>query len=101
MTAPWSAGDTTPALAGTCMDGDDPVDLVTGVTAVNIHLRKPDGTTIDRAASSHQADGTWTMTWTDGDLVAGVYDCEVEVTYSAGGVQTFPAASFEVRRQIA
>ena len=48
--------------------------------------------------------GTWRYTWEAGELVAGTWAVEVQVTYSGGGVQTFPAdrpAYFSVRAQLA
>ena len=48
--------------------------------------------------------GTWRYTWQTGELVAGTWAVELQVTYSGGGVQTFPAdrpAYFSVRNQIA
>ena len=48
--------------------------------------------------------GTWRYTWEAGELVAGTWAVELQVTYSGGGVQTFPAdrpAYFSVRNQTA
>lgn len=48
--------------------------------------------------------GTWRYTWEAGELVAGTWAVELQVTYSGGGVQTFPAdrpAYFSVRAQLA
>ena len=43
-------------------------------------------------------------TWQTGELVAGTWAVELQVTYSGGKVQTFPAdrpAYFSVRAQLA
>jgi len=48
--------------------------------------------------------GTWRYTWQTGELVVGTWAVELQVTYSGGKVQTFPAdrpAYFSVRAQLA
>ena len=65
----------------------------------------PDKTVITRAGVIVDgASGTWRYTWQTGELVAGTWAVELQVTYSGGKVQTFPAdrpAYFSVRAQIA
>ena len=97
------AGDTAPDLTGTCTSGTTPANL-TGAT-LELHLTMPDKTVITRAGVIVDgAAGTWRYTWQTGELVAGTWAVELQVTYSGGGVQTFPAsrpAYFSVRSQIA
>ena len=96
-------GDTAPDLTGTCSSGTTPANL-TGAT-LELHLTRPDKTVITRAGVVVDgAAGTWRYTWQTGELVAGTWAVELQVTYSGGGLQTFPAdrpAYFSVRNQIA
>lgn len=96
-------GDTAPALAGTCLSGTTPADL-TGAS-LRLNLRQPSGTVITRTATLDDASsGAWSYAWQAGELVAGTWAVEVEVTYADATVQTFPAerpAYFKVRPQLA
>ena len=96
-------GDTAPDLTGTCTSAGSPANL-TGAT-LELHLTRPDKTVITRAGVVVDgASGTWRYTWQTGELAAGTWAVELQVTYSGGGVQTFPAdrpAYFSVRNQIA
>ena len=96
-------GDTAPDLTGTCTSGATPANL-TGAT-LELHLTRPDKTVITRAGVIVDgAAGTWRYTWQTGELVAGTWAVELQVTYSGGQVQTFPAdrpAYFSVRAQLA
>lgn len=97
MTVMFVTGDTAPALTGKCN-----ASLV-GAT-VRVNLRKPDGTTITRAATiTDAATGTWSMAWQAGDLaMVGAWFVEAQVTYSDQTVQTFGGPEFfEVREQVA
>ena len=97
------AGDLAPDLTGTCSSGTTPANL-TGAT-LELHLTRPDKTVITRAGIIVDgASGTWRYEWQAGELVAGRWEVEVQVTYSNGKPQTFPAdrpARFIVRAQIA
>ena len=97
------AGDTAPDLTGTCSSGTTPANL-TGAT-LELHFTRPDKTTLTGIpAIVDPLAGTWRYTWETGELVAGTWAVELQVTYSGGGVQTFPAdrpAYFSVRNQIA
>lgn len=92
----FTTGDTAPALTGT-VNAD-----LTGAT-VEVHLRKPDGTTVTKpAAIIDAATGAWSYSWALGDLTAaGVWECEAQVTYSGGTVQTFGPQRFVVQDQLA
>lgn len=102
----WKVGDTEPDLSGIALDAATGVDL-TGAT-LNVHIRKPDATVINRPVTADDQTlnpGGWSMPWQTGDLdTAGRYAVELEVTWSAGRVQTFPGdgnASFTVTAQLA
>ena len=97
-------GDTAPDLTGTCSSGTTPANL-TGAT-LELHLKPPGSAAVlTRAATVVDgAAGTWRYAWQTGELVVGTWAVELQVTYSGGGVQTFPASRpeyFTVRKQIA
>lgn len=85
----------------TRLNGDVNADA-TGAT-VTLHFRKPDGTTVNKAASwVSAAAGTWTYDVLAGDFdKAGVWWVEAEVTFSNSEVQTFGPNRFAVVEQIA
>ena len=92
----FTAGDTAPALTGTVNA------TLTGAT-VEAHLRKPDGTTLTKPATvTDAATGAWSYSWAVGDLqTPGVWEVEVQVTFSDATVQTFGPQRFVVAPQIA
>ena len=97
-------GDTAPDLTGTCTSGTTPANL-TGA-ALELHMQPPNGAAIlTRTATIVDGTaGTWRYTWQTGELVVGTWAVELQVTYSGGKVQTFPAdrpAYFSVRAQLA
>ena len=97
-------GDTAPDLTGTCSSGTTPANL-TGAT-LELHLKPPGSAAVltRTGVIVDGASGTWRYTWQTGELVAGTWAVELQVTYSGGKVQTFPAdrpAYFSVRNQIA
>lgn len=104
MTAGWTAGDLEPSLMGTTLNGTTPVDL-TAATTVVAHIRRPDGTIINRAVTlgnQTTAPGTWSLPWVTGDLASpGGYSVEVEVMWPGSRPQTFGSASFQTARQLA
>ena len=92
----FTTGDTAPALTGTVNAN------LTGA-AVELHLRKPDGTTLTKTAQvTDPATGAWSYAWQVGDLdAAGVWEVEAQVTYSDATVQTFGPQRFVVVPEIA
>lgn len=104
----FTVGDLEPPLTGTALDGTTPVDL-TAADSLAVHIRRPDGTTIERApvADPDQGGsgaGRWTLTWQSGDLPSrGLYHVELQVTWPGSRPQTFAGAAsyFQVRDQIA
>jgi hypothetical protein len=88
-------GDTAPGFRAQCRNGSDPANL-TGATA-RLLLRGDS----DLIAASFPltvepgTDGWVSRDWQAGDLATvGTRRGEVEVTYSAGGRQTFPGAGY-------
>ena len=94
----YTQGDTGPDLPLTLHS--TPETPLTGATAV-VHVRRPGGTTLIKAGPDVAfvaADRLAVVTWAAGDLnVPGVYEVEVQVTYSSGQIQTFAGATFSVR----
>jgi len=97
--ATFTVGDTLPPLTGTCTSS---AGVVNGTGAACVaHISRPDGTILSRAATV-SATGTFSVTWQAGDLIVpGNHAIEVEVTFSAGAVQTFGPVTFYVQPQIA
>lgn len=97
-------GDTAPTLSGVVTSGTTPASLVGA--AVVLQLRKPDRTVVTPAPAATVTDaaaGAWSYTWATGELIAGTWEVEVQVTYAGGAVQTFPTeapARFVVRSEI-
>ena len=79
-----TVGDTT------SLTGSVNADL-TGATGVEVHLKRPDASVIEREADVVDAvEGDWTFDLIVGDLdQAGTYRIEVKVTFSNGEQQTF------------
>jgi hypothetical protein len=95
--------DTYPPLTGTVTDANGNVPLGTP-TEVKVIAKHSSGTPIKEfvadvvnpaATLPNDANcGKWTYEWVVGDTAdAGEYSVEVQVTWSAGVVQTFPADS--------
>jgi len=102
LITPYTVGDTAPALTGT-------VSANLTSTTIEVHIRRPDGTTISRAGTITAVGppGGWSLTLQSGDLsVAGLYTVEVQVTFSGGAIQTFAyddagsSNTFTVRDQL-
>ena len=101
----WKTGDLEPDLAGTFTDNGVATSLATAVTVPRVHVKRPDGTVIDRAVTlGNQTTnpGTWSMAWVALDLSgAGTYEVELEIAWETGRTQTTPTVSFYVAAQIA
>ena len=87
--------DTAPDLEGICRDGNgSPVDL-TGATVV-FHMRLAPAGTVKvtsgvMGAVGNAVRGRQRYTWTASDTdTAGLYEGEVQVTFTNGKVRTFP-----------
>ena len=95
-------GDTAPTLSGVVTSGTTPASLVGA--AVVLQFRKPDRAgQVSFATVTDAAAGAWSYTWATGELIAGTWEVEVQVTYAGGAVQTFPTeapARFVVRSEI-
>lgn len=83
--------DTYPPAEATLKSNGTAVDL-TGAS-VRFHMLGQDGTVVVDAAATIEvaASGEVSYAWQAADTdEAGIYKCEWEVTYSGGGIQTFP-----------
>jgi hypothetical protein len=91
MTDKIKRGDLLPTWSATLLDGVTPIDLTTATTVRVLGVMN--GTLlIDREATSTNSVGRVTMDWIAGDTdLAGTIYFEVEVTWTGGGIQTFPA----------
>ena len=97
----WHAGDTDPALTGAATDAGVAVDLTPAASCM-VHVQHPDGTLISRAPTvTVGTSGAWSLPWLATELIEGVYNVELEVTWSAGHIQTFGPVSFRVDPQLA
>ena len=97
----WHAGDTDPALTGQATDAGAAVDLTPAASCV-VHIKRSDGRVISQAPTvAAGTTGAWSLQWQADDLIEGAYSVELEVTWSAGHVQTFGPVSFRVDPQIA
>lgn len=89
--------DTRPIFRTTVLDGADIVPL-NAVSQVLLIIDRPDPhplLTLAMTIESPPEDGIVSYTWVNGDLpVVGVYKFEVEVTWTNGSKQTFPAATY-------
>lgn len=98
MAITMKAGDTAPAVRATLFDANNnPVDL-TGATVKFVMATKvaPRTVAVDAAAALGIATaGEVVYEWVVGDTAtAGSFDCEFEVTYLSGEVQTFPTSGY-------
>ncbi len=88
-------GDTKPSFRAQCLDGTTGVD-VTSSSAIRLLI----GGLAPKALALTKEAGTagWVgRTWASGDLPdEGAYRIEVEVTWSDGQVQTFPANGYAI-----
>lgn len=93
MTFYIKQNDTRPNIAATLIDGDGSVASLDGSTVV-FKMRKvgETSTTVNSSAVvTNASGGVVTYTWSASDTATvGSYQGEFEVTYSGGGVQTFP-----------
>jgi len=97
MTFYIKQNDTRPAITATLIDGDGSLAALTGATVV-FKMRKVGGTavTVNSSATVTSVDNAEvTYTWSASDTsTVGSYEGEFEVTYSSGGVQTFPNSGY-------
>jgi len=89
--------DTLPAIRAILKDSSGAVVNLTNAT-VRFHMRNTSNSNIkvDSAATVvDAAGGVVDYEWTSADTdVAGQYEIEFEVTFSGGGIQTFPNDSY-------
>lgn len=85
--------DTLPEIAGTCADSEGNIPNLAGASVRFIMTNKADGVkVIDRPAVIVDVPTAEVkFSWQPGDTdTPGTYKGEYEVTYSGGGVETFP-----------
>lgn len=89
----YYTGDNSPDLTGSVNAN------LAGVSGVELHIRKPDGVVLTKAATvTDAATGAWSITWGGSDLsVAGIWTVEAQVTFSGAKVQTFGPERFVVQ----
>jgi hypothetical protein len=92
-------GDLTPTFRAQCLDDTTPVDLAPA-TSVKFIMRIRNNPTPKVTAVATKEDQTtargWVhYTWVPGDTdTVGDYRAEIEVTWSDGKLQTFPAGTY-------
>lgn len=89
--------DTSPIIQATLKDASDELIDLTGAS-VRFHMRKIGNTTakVDSAATVEDAlNGVVSYAWQAADTdTIGTFQCEFEVTYIDGGIETFPNSKF-------
>jgi hypothetical protein len=104
------ANDTDSPIVDTLQDGSGNDIDISGFNKVEIHIQKPDGTSISDDDSGNvivqdASNGEVKYDIQPGDLdQVGYYDYEWEVTFSDGGIETWPSdgtASISVRDELA
>ena len=88
----YKVGDTAPAFRIQLLTSVGLPQDLTGATA-QLRIKKPSGKKLAGALTVEGGiEGYVNRSWVAGDLdVAGIYLAEVEVTFSGGAVQTYPA----------
>jgi Rib/alpha/Esp surface antigen-like repeat protein len=91
--------DTYPPISGVLADENHvPVDLTECSVQFHMRNKETDELVVDSAALVDvPSSGEVVYAWKNGDLgVPGQYTAEFEVTYSDGGVETFPTTVLEI-----
>jgi hypothetical protein len=98
----YRQGDTWPPITGTVLDGNgSPVDIHTALSIRFVSLpagASPGtgsitGTTVNLDDGTLPNRGRWSYTWATHDLdVIGTYEVMIEVTWSAGKIESFPSS---------
>lgn len=79
-------GDTNPNIEGVYKDAEGTPIPIAGYT-IKLHIKYP--TILVKIADlTTPANGEFEFTWEAGDLIAGVYDAEIEVTDDTGKIIT-------------
>jgi len=89
---PYKVGDTAPAFRIQLQQATGLPQDLTGATA-RLLVKKPSGKKLAGALTIEGGTEGWVnRSWLAGDLSeAGIYSAEVEVTFSGGAIQTYPA----------
>lgn len=87
--------DTAPSAAATLRDGGEAIDLTGATVRFNMALQNSPTKVSAAGVVSDAPNGRVRYDWVEGDTdTPGVYQCEWEVTWGDGTVQTFPPSSF-------
>jgi len=90
-------GDTSPALRYTLLPS--PIDLTGATVRFSMRMRGQNAPEIDRVLAQIESPATAGVVlynWQSGDTATdGERECEFEVTYADGSIETFPNYSFE------
>lgn len=97
MAVEYKTGDTTPDITGTVTDASGPVNIF---SATSIRFIAKNGSNPVIAGVAVKIDdgtvplrGKWKYVWGATDLsISGTWEVEIEVTWSAGKIETFPNA---------
>lgn len=93
--------DTDSPIEDTLEDGSGNAVDISGFNSLDIHIEKPDGTlvtddTTGNVTADDAANGDVSYDFQSTDLdQSGRYEYEWEVTFSDGGIETFPSRGFE------
>ena len=95
----WKENDTSPPLEVILRDGfGSPVDLTGAGVALNTRLRpggavKINGGVMGAVGSATRGRQKYSPTASDNDT-PGVYEAEIQVTFSNGKIRTFPSSGY-------
>lgn len=97
MPTEYKTGDTWPPIKGTVTDANDAAVNIFTATSIRFIAKKVGAADTVTGAAVKLDDGTlglrgrWQYTWAPSDLsVAGSWEVEIEVTWTAGQIETFP-----------
>lgn len=97
MATEYKTGDTFPLLRGTVKDSAGSAVNIFSATSIRMVAKRVGGAELVTGTTTKLDDNTvplrgrWEYDFAPADLaVAGSYEVEVEVTWSAGNIETFP-----------
>ena len=92
--------DTAPKLQVTLRDGDGDLKVLTGATAKILVRHQITRTTkVDATATVTSTTGLIEYQWLAADTdTVGIYELEIQVTYSDSTIETFPSGSYVALR---
>ena len=103
-TIEYVEGDVPDPLRGEYRDKDGKTIDITGFT-ITLHIGYEDAPLVKTATITDGPNGVFEFGWNPGDIVAGDYQAEVQITNASGRPLTYPASAgefyFRVREAIA